>query len=94
MILNMVKDIKNFLTNAHIRANIVKENPKVLEGIPGPTVNSMKDNGSMEWSKALGCGEEPKVIHTSANGNMEKQMVMEYTLGWMEIDTKVSFHNV
>lgn len=48
MILNMVKDIKNFLTNAHIRANIVKENPKVLEGIPGPTVNSMKDNGSME----------------------------------------------
>lgn len=39
-------------------------------------------------------GKELKEIHMLESGNLEKQMVMEYTLGLMEIAIKVSLSSV
>ena len=39
---------------------------------------------------ALECGKEPKETLMLVNGNLEKQMAMEFTLGSMVIDIKVN----
>ena len=39
---------------------------------------------------ALECGKEPKETLMLVNGNLEKQMAMEFTLGSMVIDMKVN----
>jgi hypothetical protein len=53
-----------------------------------------KVSGSMDSNTVQVCGEELEVILILANGNLEKQMAMEFILGSMVIDTKDSLRHV
>jgi hypothetical protein len=53
----------------------------------------MKENGSMDSSMDLECGEAIEEIPTKANGNLANPRVMEYIHGLMEIHTKGNSKN-
>lgn len=81
VIIDMGKDIKNFLINVYIKVIISMGNLKELGDIVGLMENFMKENGLMGWSKVQECGEVQRGIHILDNGSLEKQMAMEFIHG-------------
>ena len=77
-----------------IQGSMWMVNLKELEDMYGQMESFMKVNGSMEWNMVQECGKVLKETRTLDNGNLVKQMDMEFMYGSMEIDMKEILNNV
>ncbi len=93
-ILNMEKVMKSLAMVQSTKEVTLEENLKAMEGMNGRMESCMKGSGWMDSNMVQVFGEEEKETLISGSGKKEKLMVMEYTLGSMEIAIKESLKTV